>query len=165
MSTTTGYQGFGGENNFLSSTQAPSFFMEKKIIYIKVWVGCSRGFPNGLTVKNLPANAGDTGDTSSIPGRSTGGGHDNPLQYSCQEKPMDRGACLATDHGHKELDTTEHEYSISKLCGFPGGSDSKESVRNAQDLGSIPGSGRSPGEEHGKLLQYSYLENPMGRGA
>ena len=42
-------------------------------------------------VKNPPANAGDTRDTSSIPrpGRSPGGGHDNLLQYSCLENPMD----------------------------------------------------------------------------
>ena len=45
-------------------------------------------------VKNLPANAGDTRDTGLIPGlgRSPGGGHGNPLQYSCLENPMDRGA-------------------------------------------------------------------------
>ena len=45
-------------------------------------------------VKNLPANAGDVRDTGSIPGlpRSSGGGHGNPLQYSCLENPMDREA-------------------------------------------------------------------------
>ena len=48
---------------------------------------------------------------------------------------------------------------------FPGGSDSKESACNAEDLGSIPGSGRSPGEGHGNPLQYSCLGNPMDRGA
>ena len=47
-----------------------------------------------LVVKNLPANAGDTIDTGSTPGlgRSPGGGHGNPLQYSFLENPMDRGA-------------------------------------------------------------------------
>ena len=49
--------------------------------------------------------------------------------------------------------------------GFPDGSDGKESTYNAGDLGSIPGSGRSPGERHGNPLQYSCLENPMDRGA
>ena len=46
-----------------------------------------------LVVKNLPANAGDVKDAGSIPGsgRSPGGGHGNPLQYSCLENPMDRG--------------------------------------------------------------------------
>ena len=48
--------------------------------------------------------------------------------------------------------------------GFPGGSDGKLSACNAGDLGSIPGSGRSPGEENGNSLQYSCLENSMDRG-
>ena len=47
--------------------------------------------------------------------------------------------------------------------GFPGGSDDKESTCNVGDLGSIPGLGRSPGEGHGNLLQYSCLENPHGQ--
>ena len=48
-------------------------------------------------LKNSSANAGDTGDMGSIPelGRSPGGGHSNPLQYSYLEKPMDRGAWWA----------------------------------------------------------------------
>ena len=49
--------------------------------------------------------------------------------------------------------------------GFPGGSDGKESTCNSGDLGSIPGSGRFPGEGDGNPLQYSLLENPMDRGA
>ena len=53
-------------------------------------------------------------------------------------------------------------YDLSKL---PCGSDSKASACNAGDLGSIPGSGRSPGEENGNPLQYSCLENSMDRGA
>ena len=48
---------------------------------------------------------------------------------------------------------------------FPGGSDGKASVYNAGDLGSIPGSGRFPGEGNGNPLQYSCLENPMDVGA
>ena len=48
---------------------------------------------------------------------------------------------------------------------FPGGSDGKASVYNEGDLGSIPGSGRFPGEGNGNPLQYSCLENPMDRGA
>jgi len=53
-----------------------------------------------LVVKNPPANAGDIRDVGSIPelGRSPGGGHGNPLQYSCLENPMDRGAWQATVH-------------------------------------------------------------------
>ena len=48
--------------------------------------------------------------------------------------------------------------------GFPGGSDSKSSACNSGDLGSIPGSGRSPQKENGNPLQYSCLRNPMDRG-
>ena len=53
-----------------------------------------------LVVKNLPANAGEAKDVDSIPGsgRSPGGGNDNPLQYSCLENSMDRGAWQATVH-------------------------------------------------------------------
>ena len=58
------------------------------------------GFPSGSVVKNLPANAGDSGDEDSIPEleRSTGGGNGKPLQYSYLENPMDRGAWWATAH-------------------------------------------------------------------
>ena len=49
--------------------------------------------------------------------------------------------------------------------GFPGSSDCKASACNAGDLGSNPGSGRSPGEVNGNLLQYSCLENSMDGGA
>ena len=52
-------------------------------------------------VKNLPTSAGDKKDKGSIPGSriSLGGGHGNPLQYSCLDNPMDRGAWWATVHG------------------------------------------------------------------
>ena len=75
------------------------------------------GFPGGLAVKNLPVSAGDTGDTSSIPGlgRSPGGGNSNPLQYACLENPMDRGAWWATVHGAaKELDAIEHNRAAAE---------------------------------------------------
>ena len=55
-----------------------------------------------LVVKNLPVNAGDVfRDSCLIPrmGRSPGGGHGNPLQYSCLENPMDRGVWQAIVHG------------------------------------------------------------------
>ena len=53
-----------------------------------------------LVIKNLPANAGDIRDAGLIPesGRSPGGGHGNPLQYSCLENLMDRGTWWATVH-------------------------------------------------------------------
>jgi len=49
--------------------------------------------------------------------------------------------------------------------GFPGGSDSKEFACNVEDLGLIPGSGRSPGEVNGYLPKHCCLENSMDRGA
>ena len=54
-----------------------------------------------VVVKNLPANAEEVRDMSSIPGlgRSPGGGHGNPLQYSCLGNPMDGDARWATAHG------------------------------------------------------------------
>ena len=62
-----------------------------------------------LLIKNPPANAGGTRDTGSISGsgRSPGRGHGNPLQCSCLENPMDRGAWWATDHRVQQPDTLE----------------------------------------------------------
>ena len=62
-----------------------------------------------LVVKNLPTNAEDTRDAGSIPGlgRSPGEGHGNPLQYSCLENPMGRGAWQAMVHGVAESDMTK----------------------------------------------------------
>ena len=66
------------------------------ILYIQI-----RTFQVALVVKNPPANAGDRREAGSVPGsgRSPGGGHDNPLQYSCLENSMDRGVWWATVHG------------------------------------------------------------------
>ena len=62
----------------------------------------------------------------------------------------------------KQIFTTSQ---ISISMGFPGGSDGKESVCNAEDMGSIPGLGRSIGEGNGNPLQYSCLEKSMDGGA
>ena len=68
-------------------------------------------------VKNLLANAGDTGSISGS-GRSLGEGNENPLQYSCLENPMERGGWWAVLHGvTKESDTTSVQFSsVSQLC-------------------------------------------------
>ena len=66
-------------------------------------------FLGGCSIRGLPANAGDARDVGSIPGLggSPGEGDGNPLQYSCLENPMDRGAWQATVHRvTKELDMT-----------------------------------------------------------
>ena len=66
----------------------------------------------------------------------------------------------------QDADVTKNQKpSLSQLKGFPGGSEVKASARNAEDPGSIPGSGRSPGVGNGNSCQCSCLENPMDRGA
>ena len=92
-------------------------------VYSPVQWGSSKAATDSA-VKNPPAKAGDPGDTrdtDSTPGsgRSPGGGHGNPLQYSCLETPMDRGAWQAAVHGvensqtrlstHICLEKSEHE--------------------------------------------------------
>jgi len=79
------------------------------------------GFPDGSVLKNLPANAGDSGDAGSIPGsgRTPVGGNGYPLQYSCLGTPMDRGAWQATVHGvAKEWDMTEQLKNNNSNNGF-----------------------------------------------
>ena len=70
-----------------------STFVYKNLMYV-------RAFQVVLVAKNPPAGAGDVRDVGSIPGsgRSTGGGHGNPLLYSCPENAMDRGAWWAAVH-------------------------------------------------------------------
>ena len=65
----------------------------------------TRGFPGSSVVKNLPANAKDTGSIPGL-GRSPGGGYGNPLQYSCLETLMDRGAWQATVHRVTKTEAT-----------------------------------------------------------
>ena len=71
-------------------------------MYIKIeFTQNQKHFPCGASgKKNLPANTRDIRDANSIPGlgRFPGEGHSNPLQYSCLENPMDRGAWWATVH-------------------------------------------------------------------
>ena len=69
-------------------------------------------------VKNLPANAGDIRDVGSIlvSGRCPGGGHGNPLQYSCLEKLMDRGAWWATVHRVAKSRTQLKRLSTHTQC-------------------------------------------------
>ena len=73
-----------------------------------------------LVVKNPPANAGDIRDAGPIPGsgRSPGGGHGSPLQYSCLENPMDRGRSLAgqgsENQNHHELSPHTFRMAIIK---------------------------------------------------
>ena len=123
-----------------------------------------------LVVRNLPANAGDVRDVGSIlgSGRSLREEHGNPLQYSCLDNPMDRGAWRARVHGVakswtlRQLLTLKLTFSLS-LSLSPDGSDGKEAVCNVGDLSLICGLGKSLRERNGKSLQYSCLENSMDR--
>ena len=78
------------------------------------------GLPGGSVVKNPPATVGDTGDVGSIPGsgRSPGGGHGYPLQYSGLENPHgQRSLSGYSPWGHKEQDTTE-QLTLSTIRVF-----------------------------------------------
>ena len=79
-------------NNYSSSKRIEQHYLSH-IVHSRVFSGCT-------VVKNQFANAGDTRDAGSIPrwGRSPGGGHGNPLQYSCLGNLMDRGDWWATVH-------------------------------------------------------------------
>ena len=83
-------------------SSVPEILLSKDLEWLKKSLKRDIRAPQvALVVKNLPANAGDTKDPGSVPGsgRSPGGGHGSPLQCSCLESPMDRGAWRAVVHG------------------------------------------------------------------
>ena len=85
--------------------------------YLAYWAKLSwnQTWAMALVIKNLPTNAGAIRNTGSIPesGRSPAEGSGNPLQCSCLENPMDRGACWATVHGVTESNMTEETWHTS----------------------------------------------------
>ena len=97
-------------------------------------------------------------------GRSPGGGHSYPLQHSCLENSMDRGAWQAAVCGVSKNRTRLSDFTSGKTIGFPSCSSSKESACNAGDVGLIPGLRIFPGEGNGNPLECSCLENPVDRG-
>ena len=108
-------------------------------------------------------------------GRSPGGGHGNPLQYSCLENPHGQRSLVGySPWGHKESNMTER-LSTTQLQMATVGAFTPWKLAKATNqapltppcgyLGSTPGSGRSPGEGKGNPLQYSCLENAMDGGA
>ena len=92
-----------------------------------------RGFPGGSEVKASACNAGDLGSISGL-GRSPGEGNGNPLQYSCLENPMDRGAWWAAVHGVAKSRTWLSDFThwltqcLVHILGFPDGASVKEST-------------------------------------
>ena len=97
----------------------------KRFFFFLVWYAAWMGFPGGSLAKNMPANAGDAGLIPGL-GRSFWEGNGNPLQYSCLENPMDRGAWLATVHEVLDmtwwLGTQTHSLNTGTLKVFPGDS-------------------------------------------
>ena len=132
------------------SPNCPSFTHVCFCVPISSFYKDIRGFPGGASGKEFACQCRRHRDVSSIPGsgRSPGGGHGNPFQYSCLENSMDRGAWQAKVHRDAKIWTQLKRFSP-----------------RAGDLDLIPGSGRSPGEGNGSPLQYSCLGNPMDRGA
>ena len=95
------------------------YYIAQKCVYVYICVCvqclsiyiyiCITGHPWWLSSEEFPCNARAARDVGSIPGwgRSPGGGHSSPLQYSCLENPVDRGAWWATVHRVAESDMTE----------------------------------------------------------
>ena len=117
------------------------------------------GFPCGTNGTEPTYQCRRLRDTGSIPGfgRSPGGGHGNPLQYSCLENSMDREEPGGLQSIRSQRDTTQEALNtcilstkniiwgyLSIIRSFPGGSNCKESACNAGDLGSVLGLGRFP---------------------
>ena len=93
---------------------------------------------------------------------------DSQWEFAVWLRKLKQGLCINLEEWDGEGDGRKVQKGgdiCMPMAGFPGDSEVKASVSNAEDLGSIPGSGRSPGEGNGNPLQYSCLENPMDRGA
>ena len=97
----------------LFSLSQALFVCLQKLLYFKLWLQPQKGSPGGSAVKNPPAMQ-ETQKTIPVLGRSPGGRHGNPLQYSCLENPMDRGVCRARVHG---VATEARKHSKSKKWG------------------------------------------------
>ena len=82
------------KSSLVWSMQAP----QAALVFFNVFPSFSEDFPRSLVGKESACNAGDLGSILGL-GRSPGGGNGNPLQYSCMENPMDRGAWRAKVHG------------------------------------------------------------------
>ena len=118
-----------------------------KISILAIGVSLS-AFQVALEVKKLLANTGNRKDMGSIPvlGRSSGGGPGNPLQGSCLENPMDRGAWQATIHMIARSQTSLLAQIVKNLSAM-------------QETGS-----NLWGEGYSNPLQFSYLENSIDKG-
>ena len=143
----------------------------RRSLIFKWWISdWPLGFPSGSDGKESACNAGDLGSIPEL-GRSPGEGNGNPLQYSCLENAMDRGAWQTTVHrvGRKELDMTErltHTLVLAGLVCISNGKGTqalwvinwipvhwlsiKHSPTCRKEL-SVPGAGKSSGRIKGRL--------------
>ena len=94
----------GGQGSFLCEQRFLLQLGVKAVESLDVSRACL-GSPGGSNSKEFTCNAGDLGSIPGL-GKSPGGGCDNPLQYSCLENPMDRGAWWAKSMGSQESDMT-----------------------------------------------------------
>ena len=102
-------------------------------------------FPGSSVVKESACNAGDSDSVPGL-GRAPGGGHGNPLQYFCLEKPHGQRSLVGNSpEDHKESDMTEARLSMCSHRGLPWWLSGKESAYDVGYLGLVPGLGRSPG--------------------
>ena len=94
-----------------SNNLKKNFFYSMSLLVIYLNIAMCTCQSDGSVVNN-PASAGDAKDADSVPGlrRSPGAGHSNPLQYSCLENPIDRGASWAV-HGVTKFNVTEHAWT------------------------------------------------------
>ena len=119
-------------------------------------------------VKNPSANAGDISDAGSTlgSGRSPGGGHDNPLQYSCLGNPMDRGAWRATVHGISKSGTqlSTHAFMFTRLLKKEMTQEQHRKERPCRMWGgrAVPLSVHSPQISHNPVL-LGFLEASLRR--
>ena len=119
-------------------------------------------FPPARDIRLSPVNYALCIPNRLSTGKGGGGSFHKKQRHPSYGKLQLLKCCLALNRGQRQADSYANDCLIWKL-GFPSGSGGKESTCNAGDPGSIPVSGRSPGEGNRYPLPYSCLENPMNR--
>ena len=169
---------------FLAADDAESLWAPAALATVIWWKDpFSPLSPRGPQAAQRSSDVGLLGGGSPL-GKARGGAREGFLSWAGEGRDVTTGAAslgprssrgggTPVGQGHKEAPGTCRTHQTrsctrrARLCfvGIPGGSDGKASAYNVEDLGSIPGLGRSPGEGNGNLLQYSCLENPKDGGA
>ena len=145
--------------------------VKETVILFKHWINITisltvRGFPSGSVGKESACNAGDLGSIPGL-GRSPGEGNGNPLQCSCLENSIDRGARQATVHGIAVTHNWE-TFTFHSQLGFPGSASGKESTcqcRRSKRRGFDPWTGMILWGRKWHPISVFLLENSRGREA